>query len=69
MAKSTPGSSGGRGTRAGGWFSDYIKERNGENAMQSLVLTGGIKGWVAAGEEYVEQMDGYDASAWQKTGN
>ena len=37
--------------------------------MQSLVLQGGIKGWVAAGEEYVEQMDGYEASVWQKPNN
>lgn len=27
--------------------------------MQSIILTGGIKGWAAAGGEFVEWMDGY----------
>ncbi|PGH14697.1 hypothetical protein AJ79_02863 [Helicocarpus griseus UAMH5409] len=64
------GSSRGRGTRAGGWFADYILEKEGEGAggMQSLVLEGGIKGWVAAGEEYVNKMEGYDASIWATAG-
>lgn len=35
--------------------------------MQSLVLEGGIKGWVGAGEEYVEQIVGYEASVWKST--
>ncbi|OJD26177.1 hypothetical protein ACJ73_02451 [Blastomyces percursus] len=61
------GSSRGRGTRASCWFADYILEREGEGAggMQSLVLEGGIKGWVAAGEEYVEHIVGYEASVWK----
>ncbi|KAK2795795.1 hypothetical protein FQN52_003645 [Onygenales sp. PD_12] len=62
------GSSAGRGTRAGGWFADYIseKEAGGEpSGMQSLVLEGGIKGWVKAGEEYVEKMDGYEEAVWK----
>ncbi|KLJ05427.1 oxidoreductase [Blastomyces silverae] len=63
------GSSRGRGTRASGWFADYILEKEGEGAggMQSLVLEGGIKGWVGAGEEYVEHVVGYEASAWKGT--
>lgn len=32
--------------------------------MQSVILSGGVKGWVAAGGEFVEWMDGYDAKAW-----
>lgn len=32
--------------------------------MQSVILTGGIKGWVAAGGEFVEWMDGYDEAVW-----
>jgi arsenical-resistance protein 2 len=35
--------------------------------MESSVLEGGIKGWVAAGDEYVELTDGYDASIWKPT--
>jgi arsenical-resistance protein 2 len=34
--------------------------------MQSVVLEGGIKGWVAAGPEHVGFMDGFDAGAWSK---
>jgi len=37
--------------------------------MQSLVLEGGIKGWVKAGEEYVTKMQGYDASSWKDLGS
>ncbi|KAJ5135727.1 uncharacterized protein N7515_005005 [Penicillium bovifimosum] len=59
------GSSAGRGTRAGGWFADYLEEKQ-DTEVKSLVLTGGIKGWVAAGSEYTSLMDGYDASVWTK---
>ncbi|KAK2736238.1 hypothetical protein FQN57_000836 [Myotisia sp. PD_48] len=60
------GSSAGRGTRAGGWFADYLHDvKKGETGMESLVLVGGIKGWVKAGEEYITQMDGYDANVWK----
>ncbi|KAG5298428.1 arsenate reductase (Arc2) [Histoplasma ohiense] len=63
------GSSAGRGTRASGWFADYILEKEGGSAggMQSLILEGGIKGWVGAGKEYVEQVVGYEAAAWKGT--
>ncbi|KAJ5794061.1 hypothetical protein N7457_000660 [Penicillium paradoxum] len=59
------GSSGGRGTRAAGWFADYLEEKQ-DTVVKSLVLTGGIKGWAAAGLEYTALMDGYDASVWSK---
>ncbi|KAK0616629.1 Rhodanese-like domain-containing protein [Immersiella caudata] len=59
------GSSGGRGTRAAGWFADHIEEQ-GDKEMQSLVLVGGIKGWARAGSECTEWMDGYDVSVWSK---
>ncbi|RAH67854.1 putative arsenate reductase (Arc2) [Aspergillus aculeatinus CBS 121060] len=59
------GSSKGRGTRAASWFADYI-EQQGETRLRSLVLEGGIKGWVAAGEGYTDLMDEYDASVWAK---
>ncbi|KAJ8101966.1 Rhodanese-like domain-containing protein [Lipomyces tetrasporus] len=57
------GSSRGRGTRAAGWFADYLKEQN-DLLLESLVLEGGIKGWATAGQEYTRLMDEYDASAW-----
>ncbi|KFA81523.1 hypothetical protein S40288_09045 [Stachybotrys chartarum IBT 40288] len=56
-------SSRGRGTRAAGWFSDYIADQ-GNAEMKSIVLQGGIKGWVAAGEEYTAYMDEYDPAQW-----
>lgn len=59
------GSCGGRGTRAAGWFADYIKEQ-GNESMQSLVLEGGIKGWATAGPEYTALMVEYDANVWKK---
>ncbi|KAL6852571.1 hypothetical protein ACO1O0_007117 [Amphichorda felina] len=56
-------SSRGRGTRAAGWFDDYLEDRKDE-AMESLILVGGISGWARAGGEYVGWMDGYNADAW-----
>jgi arsenical-resistance protein 2 len=56
-------SSRGRGTRAAGWFSDYIVDR-GDNVMQSLILKGGIKAWAAAGADFVEHMDEYNPAVW-----
>ncbi|KAF2707529.1 hypothetical protein K504DRAFT_535181 [Pleomassaria siparia CBS 279.74] len=75
------GSSRGRGTRCAAWFADYISE-NGEFAdyigdapersdametdIQSLTLDGGIKGWVKAGEDYIDEVDGYVAKYWKQ---
>lgn len=56
-------SSRGRGTRAAGWFSDYIAD-HGNGKMGGLVLLEGIKGWVTTGGEFLEWMDEYDATAW-----
>ncbi|KAH6681346.1 Rhodanese-like domain-containing protein [Halenospora varia] len=58
------GSSRGRGTRAAGWFADYIKSQN-DSSMESLVLEGGVRGWAQAGEEYVKEMTGYEAEVWK----
>ncbi|KAH6604035.1 hypothetical protein Trco_007481 [Trichoderma cornu-damae] len=58
-------SSRGRGSRAAGWFRDYIDER-GDNDMESVVLLEGIKGWATAGSEFVNWMDKYDAAFWAK---
>lgn len=59
------GSSKGRGTRAAGWFGDYLDERRDEE-MESLILQGGIKGWAKAGEKFVGVMDEYDEAVWEK---
>lgn len=32
--------------------------------MTSLVLKGGIKGWVASGKDFTALMDGYVAEKW-----
>ena len=32
--------------------------------MQSAILEGGIKGWVAGGEEFLKFVDGYEKEAW-----
>ncbi|PLN76083.1 putative arsenate reductase [Aspergillus taichungensis] len=61
------GSSAGRGTRAANWFADLLEDRQ-DNSMQSLVLTGGIKGWVAAGEDYRACMEGLDERVWVESG-
>lgn len=34
--------------------------------MKSVVLLGGIKGWVAAGDEYTAYVDEYDAVKWEQ---
>jgi arsenical-resistance protein 2 len=57
------GSSRGRGTRAAGWFNDYIQEQS-DKEMKSVILVGGIKGWATAGEDYAKSMDGYVAEYW-----
>lgn len=57
------GSSRGRGSRAAGWFSDYIQDQK-DTEMESYALEEGIKGWATGGEEYVNLMDEYDASVW-----
>lgn len=57
------GSCHGRGPRAAGWFRDYLADQ-GDGDIQSIILTGGIKGWATAGGEFVEYMDGYDESVW-----
>jgi len=57
------GSSQGRGTRAAGWFEDYLNEKK-DDSIKSYRLEEGIKGWVRQGKEYVEWMDGYDEGKW-----
>ncbi|KAL6157075.1 hypothetical protein ACJBU6_04645 [Exserohilum turcicum] len=56
-------SSKGRGTRAAGWFADYIADQNDDH-MKSLVLLEGVKGWATAGDEYIKCMVEYNAQVW-----
>ncbi|KAL4878044.1 Rhodanese-like domain-containing protein [Aspergillus karnatakaensis] len=61
------GSSQGRGTRAAGWFADYLNEKGvSESKVKSWRLEGGIKGWVKAGEEFTGLVDGYDRAVWEE---
>ena len=60
------GSCGGRGPRAAGWFADFLADHSSEG-IESLILTGGIKGWVAAGGEYVEAMEEHEADKWPRS--
>lgn len=57
------GSCNGRGPRTAAWFADYLEQEK-DSSMQSLILEGGIKGWVKAGPEYTELMEEFDASKW-----
>lgn len=67
------GSCGGRGPRAAGWFADYIEDQTAtkpsdtSSTVQSAILQGGVKGWVAGGEEYIKYMDGFEKGVWEKT--
>ncbi|GJC90338.1 arsenate reductase [Colletotrichum tofieldiae] len=55
------GSSNGRGPRSANWLQDYFDEV-GETGVQSVILKGGIKGWV---RKYgSRKMDWYDEKAW-----
>ncbi|KAL2009691.1 hypothetical protein VTN00DRAFT_5498 [Thermoascus crustaceus] len=60
------GSSRGRGTRAAGWFADYLEDKQ-DSSLKSLVLEGGIKGWASAGAEYTALMDEYDEKVWARS--
>ena len=32
--------------------------------MESLILLEGIRGWAAAGKDFVEYVDGYEEAYW-----
>ena len=64
MSDLVVGSSRGRGTRAACWFADALARGN-VPSVQSMILEGGIKGWVSGGQEYTDYIDEYDESAWQ----
>lgn len=62
---SVQGSSRGRGTRAAGWFDDYLREQGSEQ-IGSYILFEGITGWASAGDEYTRLMDEYQKEHWRK---
>ena len=59
-------SSGGRAERCAGWFLEHVRGVAGDEDMQVLVLEGGVKGWVRAGAEYVQLMDGFREEYWRE---
>ena len=62
----TCGSSNGRGPRCASWFLEHVRETVGDQDMNVMVLEGGVKGWVKAGEQYQAYMDGYKADFWKE---
>ena len=62
----TCGSSNGRGPRCAAWFLDHVRNTAEDENMQVMVLEGGVKGWVKAGPQYVQLMDGYREEHWRE---
>ena len=65
------GTSRGRGRRGAAWFHDYIEDQKTADVeadegfkVQSVILKGGIKGWVNAGEEYQGWMTAFEPDYW-----
>lgn len=62
----TCGSSNGRGPRCAAWFLEHVRNVAGDNDMNVTVLEGGVKGWVKAGPQYTQYMDGFEKAYWEK---
>ena len=62
----TCGSSNGRGPRCAGWFLEHVRNVAQDNDMQIMVLEGGVKGWVKAGPQYIQLMDGFRQEHWEE---
>ncbi|KAK4629359.1 hypothetical protein CLAFUW4_07935 [Fulvia fulva] len=62
----TCGSSNGRGPRCAAWFLEHVRNVAGDNDMNVTVLEGGLKGWVKAGPQYTQYMDGFEKAYWEK---
>lgn len=58
-------SPGGRGPRCAAWFLEHVRNVAEDNNMQVMALEGGIKGWVKAGPEYTQLVDGYKEDYWK----
>nr|KAK5432350.1 hypothetical protein LTR18_011139 [Exophiala xenobiotica] len=59
------GSSRGRGTRAAGWFQDFLDDTKTEGILSAILLDG-IGGWARACNEYTCLMDEYDSKHWSE---
>ena len=62
----TCGSSNGRGPRCAGWFVEHVRNVAEDQDMQIMVLEGGVKGWVKAGPQYTQLMDGFRQQHWDE---
>ncbi|KAK3671257.1 hypothetical protein LTR78_008892 [Recurvomyces mirabilis] len=62
----TCGSSNGRGPRCAGWFLEHVRNTAEDTDMQVMVLEGGVKGWVKAGQQFTQLMDGYEPRYWEQ---
>ena len=62
----TCGSSSGRGPRCAAWFLDWVRNVAGDDDMGVMVLEGGVKGWVKAGSQYTQFVDGYREGYWKE---
>jgi len=64
------GSCGNRGPRCAGWFKDYVTEMAAKAGtpptIEVFALEGGIKGWVAGGEQFLKCMDGFKPEYWKQ---
>jgi hypothetical protein len=59
--------------RGAGWFADYIEDQEKAGAqpkdgikIENVILKGGLKGWVNAGEEYREWMTAFEPDFWKQ---
>ncbi|CAK4030895.1 Hypothetical predicted protein [Lecanosticta acicola] len=56
---------GSRGARCAAWFLDHVRNTAQDDDMQVMVLEGGMKGWIRAGAQYTQFVDGYDPEYWK----
>jgi len=66
LTYSYPGSSNGRAPRCAAWFLEHVREVAEDMDMNVMVLEGGIKGWVKAGTQFTQLMDGYKPEYWKE---
>ncbi|KAK5107555.1 hypothetical protein LTR62_001043 [Meristemomyces frigidus] len=62
----TCGSSNGRGPRCASWFLEHVRNTAEDEDMQVMVLEGGVKGWVKAGPQFTQFMDGFKPEFWEQ---
>lgn len=55
-----------RGARCAAWFLEHVRNTVGDEDMQVGALEGGLKGWIKAGPQYTQFMDGFDIDFWKR---